>query len=201
MNLRKSGLVLGCVLGVALAAYGLTKMTGVAMVNSTIDSTVIGGSAPANITGTVVTATNTFVGNVMGSATSLSPTPSTCGSTGTAYGIAANGGALCASTPSTQANSGYTKLPNGIILQWTVSPTIPNDTNDVYTATVSWPIAFPNHCFHSSISTNEASATASSDDLWQTIGTCGLSSQVVVHQKVGNTDGTNTFGYMFAVGN
>jgi len=69
--MKKTILVLASTLALLLAAYGLTKITSVQIVNSHIDSTPIGSTTPSTGAFTTATAT-TFTGNLSGNATTAS---------------------------------------------------------------------------------------------------------------------------------
>ncbi|MGG5542962.1 hypothetical protein P4G95_14385 [Burkholderia vietnamiensis] len=86
----------------------------------------------------------------MNASTSLSTVPMALGDTYVLESNGANWYSVGGSTPlaytngfsSNQSSSGYQKLPSGLIIQWGNIV-----TNSSGTATVTFPIAFPNNCF------------------------------------------------------
>lgn len=60
-----------------------------------------------------------------------------------------------------KATNGYTKLPNGLIMQWILT----NSTADGVQVTITFPIPFPNQCLNINITKNGPSNyTGSGDD-------------------------------------
>lgn len=90
-------------------------------------------------------------------------------------------------TPSI-ADVGYTKLPNGILLQWGTSSLLAtNYTSDglsYKTGTIYFPVAFPNKCFRVIASTNNRAWTVAPN------GTPGLSSCSMEGGCIANTPHT-----------
>lgn len=90
-----------CVL--SISAYALTRMTGIQLVNSTIDSTTIGATTPSTARFTTAAASGGFTGNLFGNATTataLAADPSNCAFNQSALGISANGTGQCRVDPS-----------------------------------------------------------------------------------------------------
>lgn len=95
------GAVIFSIVGFAIA-QSYTRMPYVAMVLSTIDSTVIGATTPASAAFTIATATTYFQGALHGNATTataLAAFPAQCAVDQAALGIAANGAANCRPIP------------------------------------------------------------------------------------------------------
>jgi len=121
-----------------------TKVTSVQLVNSTIDSTVIGGTSPVAGTFTTLTAIDveSNIGNF--SATLEGPTVA---SSDNSTSAATTAWAKFGFAVSAAAN-GYIKLPTwlgGIVIQW--GNATPGDLSVGSGSTVTFPLAFPTACF------------------------------------------------------
>jgi hypothetical protein len=99
---HKIPVVMTLVCALAISAYALTRMTGIQLVNSTVDSTPIGNTTPSTAKFTSAAASLGFTGNLFGNATTataLSADPPNCTAQQSALGIAANGTAQCRTDP------------------------------------------------------------------------------------------------------
>jgi hypothetical protein len=94
--------------------------------------------------------------------------------------------ALNAEFASLKASSGYTKLPNDLILQWGTFSTPAAANTDV---TVTFPIAFPNACL-------SAGCTSEAE---QAIGIAAFTKTNVTVSK-GASDHYARFGYWYSIG-
>lgn len=99
-------------LAVAAMATTYTTITSVAIINSIMDSTVIGGNVPAAGSFTTVNSSSGFTGNLTGSvtgnastATALAASPTQCTAPQFAEGVTTSGNANCA-TPTSTGNFG-----------------------------------------------------------------------------------------------
>lgn len=88
--------------------------------------------------------------------------------------------------------NGYTKLPNGLILQWGTTA-IPTSTQSV---TVTLPIAFPNNAF-ASVATRSIAANPVATDLWSTALASLTQLQIF---KAGSVASSSSYTW-FAIGN
>jgi hypothetical protein len=112
---------------------------------------------------------------------------------GTSGNILASDGTAWSSTAlsalaafaSNQANTGYQKLPSGLILQWTRGAAF---------SSLTWDIAFPNAVFMAVVSTTSAN---------RTVGINSLSTTAVSAAAYNPGTGAQDFGtvYIFAIGN
>ena len=113
--------------------------------------------------------------------------PGTSGNVLASNGTAWSSTALSALTSfaSNQANTGYQKLPGGLILQWTRGAAF---------SSLTWDIAFPNAVFMAVVSTTSANRTSSIS---------ALSTTAVTAQAYNPGTGAQDFGtvYIFAIGN
>lgn len=105
----------------------------------TIDATVIGGGTAAAITGTTITASTGFVGNLTGNVT---------GTVSGNAGTVTNGVYTTNFTSSNQslATNGYQKIPGGLIMQW--GEVYVGNISDNVNANFSYPITFPTTVLH-----------------------------------------------------
>lgn len=116
----------------ALGTMSTQNKGAVDIEGGTIDATVIGGGTAAAITGTTITASTGFVGNLTGNVT---------GTVSGNAGTVTNGVYTTNFTSSNQSlgTNGYQKLPGGLIMQWCESGTVSGEQD----ITVSYPISFP----------------------------------------------------------
>lgn len=61
-----------------------------------------------------------------------------------------------------KSDSGYTKLPNGMIMQWGKIGTYSNDGNKVSSFDVNFPISFPNKCVNIQVTVNTSDIASGS---------------------------------------
>lgn len=83
--------------------------------------------------------------------------------------------------------NGYTKLPNGMILQWGASASIGGDTS----VSVTFPIAFPTACLNVQVAAQQSGAGA---DTWPILISFNTTTAVVGR---GVNNGTNASGPMY----
>lgn len=94
--------------------------------------------------------------------------------------------------------SGYTHLPNGLILQWTVGPTV---TNGGSLLTVTYPIPFPNATRQVIVSTNTYAPSYNSDMQFQSVGASPSGCTIIGQQFKATATGTSTNAVIWAIGN
>lgn len=87
-------------------------------------------------------------------------------------------------------SNGYLELPGGTYIEWGTTGTIANNT----TSTISFPFPFPNACFL--VTATPVSATATIDDVFNTVAAIGTSSFALTQ----NTNGAARASNWIAVG-
>ncbi len=166
--------------------------------------------------------TITFSGDITGSGTnSINSNLSTITSAGTYENIAVNVKGLIVSnvglnetiisnalgfTPlglsnisdSILTNSGYQKLPSGLIIQWIQSNVDPADNTET-TQTLPWALAFPNSFLGATVSTN-IQTSSSNADLWYQISESQTNSSQVVINRHNDSSSNNTTTSAFIIG-
>jgi hypothetical protein len=143
-----------------------TSLYRVAMTGSLIDSTPIGSTTPSTGAFTTASASGGFTGDLTGNAstaTALHSAPTTCSSPSVAKGVDVNGNCIAQTFSHTLAGSGYTTLPDGLIVQWVISADNPAGTRGA--KSVSFPIAFPNNLF--SVSASPVLDSANTTTNWE----------------------------------
>lgn len=104
--------------------------------------------------------------------------------------LAALAAKFSASGMQSLTTNGYQKLPGGLILQWGITASIPQDS----TLTVNFPISFPNTVLNVNI-TGQGNSVATTGAGEDTVGAFNSNQFVIYHGQ----DGNRPF-YWFAVG-
>jgi hypothetical protein len=141
------------------------------------------------------------IGNVSGNSTTASAfanSPANCASTTPATGIQANGNANCGSYPSSLGlTSGYTTLPNGVIIQWTQG--VSQSTSGA-TQIVNFPINFPHNCWSVQASALVPSPADAAVSFYQVVGWSANSVTVFLSRNADHAFQPTT-PLIFAIGN
>ena len=141
------------------------------------------------------------IGNLSGNSTTASAfasSPSNCAATTPATGVQANGNANCGSYPSSLGlTSGYTTLPNGVIIQYTQGV---SQSTSGGTQIVNFPINFPHNCWSVQASALVPSPADAAVSFYQVVGWSANSVTVFLSRNADHAF-QPTAPLIFAIGN